>query len=407
MKLSIPAVRRLALSCQGLDGQWPLPPGHEGAAQVIERLGYVQIDTIAVVQRAHHHVFWARQPEYTPHILHELLAHDRRVFEGWTHAASYLPLRDYRYYLPRMCARRAHAQEWLHEHQQLVEGVLDRIRAEGPLGAADFEAPEGFARGAWWSWKPAKQALETLLDGGDLMVAERRNFQRIYDLTERVLPGWVDTTEPSQAEWARFQVRQMAGTLGVVSMREILWRRGDRQALSKAVDELVDSGEMVPIEVDGWPEQPCYALAERLNRAAMPGVQDGALLHILSPFDNLVILRHWLDALFGFKYRIECYTPAAKRQYGYFALPILWGDQFIGQIDTKADRKTQTLIVRQLTFEPPPVDDGRVLPALAQKLWAFAEFNDCVQIVVERVEPPSIAPALERALSQYGIHRSE
>ncbi|MBN1579929.1 MAG: YcaQ family DNA glycosylase [Anaerolineae bacterium] len=405
MKLSIPAARRLALLCQGLDGQWPLPPGKEGAAQVIERLSYVQIDTISVVQRAHHHVFWTRQPDYTPQLLDDLLTHDRRVFEGWTHAASYIPLRDYRYHLPRMRARRSHAQEWLREHKQLVKEVLDRIRAEGPLGTADFKAPEEFERGTWWSWKPAKEALETLLAVGDLMVAERRNFQRIYDLTERVLPDWVDTEEPIPEEVARFEIRRVLAMLGAASKSEIQWRRGNKKALSEAIDELVDSGEMVAVEIDGQQGPPWYALAERIEQVtdAAAGDQDSASLHILSPFDNLVILRRWTEALYDFRYRIECYTPEAKRQYGYFALPVLWGEQFVARVDTKADRKTQTLIVRQLTFEPQVTGYERLLPVLAGKLWAFAAFNDCQRIVVERVEPTEMTTELVQKLAQNQV----
>ena len=170
--------RKLAIGCQGLDAPWKLPKGKEGVAQVIERLGYVQIDTIAVVQRAHHHTLWSRRWDYTPQMLHELQAQDRRVFEWWGHAASYLPMCDYRYYLPRMraFAERQKTRDWLGQNAQLVGDVVDRIRDEGPLGSSDFSAPEG-KRGSWWDWKPAKRALETLFNTGEMMVTERRNFQ--------------------------------------------------------------------------------------------------------------------------------------------------------------------------------------------------------------------------------------
>ncbi|MBA7698532.1 hypothetical protein ES703_107210 [subsurface metagenome] len=191
-KISSALARRLPLHSQLLDGRTKLPKGKEGIAQAIEKLGYVQIDTIAVINRAHHHTLWTRRPDYSPAMLDELQAKDRRVFEYWGHAASYLPMKDYRYYIPRMRAF-PWGDGWIkrmHErHKDVMKDVLERITKEGPLGSADFKAPDGKKRGAWWDWKPAKTALELLMWRGDLMVTERRNFQRIYDLTERVLPG--------------------------------------------------------------------------------------------------------------------------------------------------------------------------------------------------------------------------
>ena len=201
MRISLPKARRLAIHAQGLGGRWKLPKGKEGAAQAVERLGYVQVDTIAVVQRAHHHTLWARCPDYTPAMLGELQAKDRRVFEYWANAASYVPMADYRYYVPRMRAAATRHSAWYlsDEGRKLRDHVRDRIRAEGPLGSADFKAPEGRKRGSWWDWKPAKQALEWLFDMGELMVTQRRHFHRIYDLTERVLPSCIDTAPPSPA----------------------------------------------------------------------------------------------------------------------------------------------------------------------------------------------------------------
>ncbi len=362
----------------------------------------MQIDAISVVERAHHHTLWVRRPDYEPRMLDDLLTRDRRVFEGWIHAASYLPLCNYRYYLSRMHARRSHARQWFEQNEQLVEAVLDRIRAKGPLGTKDFKAPDGWKRGMWWSWKPAKEALEMLLSVGDLMVSRRDKFQRIYDLRERVLPDWVDTTEPTPDEVLRFRIRRSLAALGVASTNEIQWRQGISRTISEALAELADAGEVVPVKVDGWQGKPCYALAETLERVVeQTGVTLGKeLLHILSPFDNLVICRPWLEKLFGFEYRIECFVPAAKRRYGYFALPILWGERFVGRVDSKADRKRSTFIVRQLTFEPQVVDYDALLPILAQKLWAFAVFNNCERIVVENVDPRRVKTNLERELEK-------
>lgn len=399
MRISPSTARCLAIRCQGLDGHWQLPEGKKGVAQVIERLGYVQIDTIAVVQRAHHHTLWSRRPDYDPQMLHELQAQDRRVFEYWTHAASYVPIRDYRYYLPKMraFAERPRTRRWLEGNEQLVASVLDRIRAEGPLGSADFEAPEGFVRGTWWSWKPAKRALETLFSMGELMVTERRNFQRLYDLTERVLPPETNTTEPDRDEVGRFLVRRALGGLGVAPVGEVRWGRGNREAISEAIRELEDAGEVAALEIEGTDGEPHYALTKTLEGATRRP-ESQARLHILSPFDNLVIWRRWLKRVFGFEYSLECYLPAAKRRYGYFSLPILWGDRFVGRLDPKADRKKKTLLVRGVIFEPDLKDYDNLLPALADKLRALAAFNGCDRVVIERTEPEKARAPLVREL---------
>ncbi|MFC1716806.1 winged helix-turn-helix domain-containing protein [Candidatus Poribacteria bacterium] len=372
--------RKLATRCQGLDAPWKLPKGKEGIAQVIERLGYVQIDTISVVQRAHHHTLWSRRSDYTPQMLHELQAQDRRVFEWWGHAASYLPMCDYRYYLPRMraAAERQKTRDWLGQNAQLVKGVVDRIRDEGPLGSSDFSAPEG-KRGSWWDWKPAKRVLETLFNTGEMMVTERRNFQRIYDLTERVLPAGTDTTEPGQDEIARFVIHRVLarGFTSVDAMRHT-------DGVSEAMEELVDSGEVVPVEIRGLDDEQYYALTRNVEEASK---RSRRRIHILSPFDNLVIDRRRLRELFGFDYRLECYLPAAKRRHGYFCLPVLWGREFVGRLDSKADRKKKTFIVRKMVFEPGLKDYERLLPELAERLHEFATFNGCERIVVEEIAP--------------------
>jgi uncharacterized protein YcaQ len=392
MKISLSTARKLAIRCQGLDGRWNLPKGKEGIAQVIERLGYVQIDTIAVVQRAHHHTLWSRRPDYTPQMLHQLLAQDRRVFEYWAHAASYVPICDYRYYLPRMraFAERPRTREWLEQNAELTKDVTDRIREEGPLGSADFSAPEG-KRGSWWDWKPAKRALETLFSMGELMITERRNFQRIYDLTERVLPAGIDTAEPDDSEMARFVIRRALSGSGFASMEG----RYNPKAVPEIIQKLVDSGKVIQVEIEGLDGEAHYALTKNIEEATK---RSRKRLHILSPFDSLVINRRRLKELFGFEYKLECYFPAAKRRYGYFCLPILWGEQFVGRLDSKADRKQKTLIIRNIAFEPDFKDYDRLMPALAKKLHAFATFNGCDHIVVEQAVPGKAKLLLQRGL---------
>ncbi len=397
MKLSLSTARRIALHRQGLDGSWSLSPGKEGVAQAIERLGYVQIDTIHVVERAHHHVLWSRCPDYHPRMLHELLAEDRRVFEWWTHAASYIPISDFRYYAPRMGERAINPRQraWMEEHQEVMARVLSRIREEGPLGAADFKAPEGFNGGSWWSgWKPAKRALEIYFNLGTLMVHARDSFQRLYDLRERVIPEGAARPTPSKAATQDFIVRQAVGSLGVVPERQVAWWRSAR-AGKAALARAVEAGLITPVELEGYEAETWYAWTAALEQDDDDSPRS---LHILSPFDNLIIRRPLMEKLFGWDYRLECYLPAEKRTYGYFALPILWGNRFIGRVDTKADRKSHTLIVRQLTFEPDFAAYDQVLPLLADRLRDFARFNACDAFVVEQVDPPRLIQPLTKAL---------
>ena len=231
--LSKAHARRLFLRAQGLAGHQPALHGAKGTAQVIEGLGYVQIDTISVVERAHNHTLWSRQPDYAPEYLNRLFAHERRVMEYWYPAASYIPIANYRFCLPMMqsAARHPSRRRWMEEHAQLVTEVLDRIRDHGPLTSADFDAPKGFERTGWWSWKPAKRALEHLYSMGQLMVIERRGFQRVYDLAERFLPAEIDRSCPSDETLARFLARQALDTLGVAGERNTRWRGRYRELL--------------------------------------------------------------------------------------------------------------------------------------------------------------------------------
>jgi len=399
LEISVSLARRIALQSQGLDGQWPLAEGKAGVAQAIQRLGYVQIDTIAVVRRAHHHVLWSRRPDYEEHMLDELLARDRGVFEWWASAASYLPYTDYRYYLPAMrrYAANPRTRHWLEQNAELVQGVRDRIQAEGPLGSADFQAPVGFRRGGWWSRKPAKQALEVLFSMGELMVSERRGFQRIYDLRERVLPPDTDTREPDEEEMQRFAVRRVLGGLGVASLRELSW--GGTKGTLETVRNMMDTGEVA--QFDGLGSEAHYALAAATQHLADQAPRPDRL-HILSPFDNLVIRRRWLQRLFGFDFSLECYVPAANRRFGYFALPVLWGDEFAGRADCKADHDQRTLIVRRLAFEHAVPDPDRLLPALASRLHEFAVFNECDAVRLEATDPDALRTPLARELEARG-----
>jgi uncharacterized protein YcaQ len=404
--ISIEEARGLALHRQLLGTEPGLPEGKEGAAQAVEQLGYVQIDSIAVIRRAHHHVLWNRCRDYSTEMLHELRSVDRRVFEYWGHAASFLPMSDYRYYLPRMRSYRQPRNKWqrdrFEQHGHLMAPVLERIRAEGPLGSKDFEPPPGVERGTWWDWKPAKIALEMLFDRGELMITERRNFQRIYDLTERVLPSSVDTRYPENDELGRFLVRRALSAYGVAQENEISRHipAADRRVIGKSLADLVEAREVVKVAIENDSSAQYYALADEIDNSRQRQAMNRRLL-LLSPFDNLVIQRERLLRLFGFDYTLECYVPAAKRRYGYFVLPIFWGDSAIGRLDAKADRESETLIVHAIHFEPEYEGSEESLEALAGALAGFMRFNECTRFSLGTVTPPALASPVQRFLENH------
>jgi uncharacterized protein YcaQ len=400
--ISSKLARRMVLHSQMLDGRTDVKEGKEGIAQTVERLGYVQIDTISVIERAHHHTLWTRVPGYKQKHLHEALAKERTLFEYWGHAASYLPMGDYRFYIPMMRGfldpKEAWFKGWGEKYGSYLEPVKKRIREEGPLAARDFENPGDRGKGPWWDWKPAKAALELLFWRGELMIRERQGFERVYDLTERVLPAGVDTRMPDPGELGRFIIRRALGALGVASEREIrdYIRIGDKETVTRALKEMLAAGEIVPLNIEGQNGM-AHALASVLEetscfRAAAPRV------YLLSPFDNLVISRYRLKQRFGFDYCLECYIPKHKRNHGYFVLPILFGENIVGRLDPKADRPNRKLIVRQLVLESGFDDLERLVPELKRTLRNFARFNGCKKVVLEKIEPGRIAASLKKAL---------
>lgn len=401
MQISLEQARHAAINAQLLGNKNNLAKGKEGVYQVIEKLGYIQIDTISVIERAHHHTIWTRRPDYKPEFLDKLQAKDKKIFEYWGHAASYLPLSDYRYYLQRMRSFQDPQGKWMKEMSDkcshLMAPVLNRIHNEGALGAKDFETLQDAKKGSWWDWRPTKMALEMLFGRGDLMVKERKGFQKIYDLPGRVLPTEIDTTFPSDEESGRFFVSRALAAYGIASQRDIQnhIHTVDKKAIHSALKKMLKSGEVTAIAIETLDKKEYFALSTNIDNF---NTQDkpGAHLHILSPFDNMVILRDRIKELFGFDYTLECYVPPAKRKYGYFSLPILWSDKFIARMDSKADRGNKMFIVRNLFFEPDFKDYDAVLPALYTKLNAFVEFNRCRGITIEKTEPAKLKKILAR-----------
>lgn len=365
IELPLKSAQRLMVASQKLTGP-ALEP-----VQIIEHLGYVQIDTISVVERAHHHVFWSRNPKYNPADLANLIA-SREVFEFWSHAASYLPMKDYRYSLPLKKEFQKRESSWYPKDLKMMKQVLTRIRKEGPLRSKDFEMTKK-GKSGWWDWKPAKKALERLFLDGKLEITRREGFQKVYDLPENVIPSTVDTTLPSETDYARYLIQRTLQHHGLATTNEMAYMRKSRTKTTvlTTLNEMVAAGEICKVSVEGV-DEPYFALKESLEN--IPKV--GPKIHILSPFDNLIIQRKKLITFFDFDYKIECYVPAPKRKYGYFSLPVLQGSRFVARIDCKADRTNHKLMIQSIHYEK-NVDQTLLKKKMESKLLAFAKFNGC------------------------------
>ncbi len=378
VEISPREARRLAVISQGLHATNPFGTGKQAVQRCIEHLGYVQIDTISVINRSHHHTVWTRVPSYAEQHL-DALQKEGRILEYWAHAAAYLPMQDYRFCLPYMHAVASGQQHWRKPDTRAMQAVLHRIRAEGPLKAKDFDAPETRSTQWGWNWKPAKIALEQLFIEGKLIASHREGFQKVYDLPERVLPPGIDTRMPTDAEFQHHLVRTAIRAHGLVAEPEISYlRKGMKPGVKARLREMVEAGDVLQLNVAGQ-TQPYYTSAAALETLAARRVATN--VHLLSPFDNAVIQRRRIQQLFGSHYQIECFVPAARRQFGYYCLPILYGADIVGRLDPKADQRAGEFIVRALYLEQPVRDEADFARKLAGKLRDVAAFNRCERIV--------------------------
>ena len=370
LTLSNKEARHLMLSNQGLIGN-SFGNKKEGTLKAIEHLGYVQIDTISVVERAHHHTIWVRVNDYKKSYLDELIEKDKTVFEYWSHAAAFLPMRDYRFSLYRKNLIATGKLKW-YFNKKATRFVYDRIVAEGPLQSKDFE--EKKKKTGWWDWKESKRALEQLFMEGKLMVAKRQGFQKVYDLTERVLPKGVNDKLPTPKEYAEYLITKTIRANGLAAKSEIGYLRSHAKPLvAKAIAEMEEAGILIPLKIKGVCDEILYTTQQSLDLAENAKAKNAVT--ILSPFDNCVIQRGRLKTIFDFDYTIECYVPGPKRKYGYFCLPVLYKDTFVGRIDCKAERSEKTLYVKNIFYEKKA--DAKLKAELIKALNNFADFNGC------------------------------
>jgi len=406
-------LRTVALYAQGLHtangDSTALSNTRTDILDIVNRIGCIQIDTLHMVRRSQYLVLWSRLGTYDPADFDALTSPaDRRLFEGWQHAASIIPLSEYRYQLPRQRKMRESPNAWYDRmfaeisQNDFVPQVLERVRQEGALKVSNFES-DGHKGGTWWNWRPAKVALELLYNYGELMISDRVKFQRVYDLTERVLPASADTTEPTVEERDRFWVERGIRALGVCLPRhggDYTWMKVTSSR--PVVESLAKDGILVPVTGELWNGETVQLVIHRDNLPLLQQAADGKLTAgrttFLSPFDNLFWAIHRDEQFWGFKKSLECYLPASKRTYGYFCLPILHKDRLIGRFDPKLERKEGLLRLKALYIEPGIKPDEELVHAVASTMHDFMAFHQAKELVIERSEPVMFGRKLLKAL---------
>ena len=381
--IRLATARRIALAAQGFNDAPPAAGvDRRHLRRVVSRTLLLQVDSVNVFERAHYLPAFSRLGSYPKAVLDDMAFRHRELFEYWGHEASLLPVALHPLLRWRMARAEALEEGWggplrvMRERPEFVASVLQRVRDEGPVSAGELR--EGSRRGgSWWSWDEAKIALEYLFWSGQVSTASRRSFERLYDVTERVIPSAVlDLPTPTRAEAQRELVRLSAQAHGVATekdLRDYFRLRVDEAAL--AIRSLVEEGALLPVEVKEW-RQPAYLSA---GAVAPRKVRRSALL---SPFDPLVWERARTSRLFGFDYRIEIYVPAPKRVFGYYVLPFLHDEAICARVDLKADRKAGVLRVLASWLEPGH-DPGEVATALAGELRRAADWHGLGEVCVE------------------------
>ncbi len=348
--LSPARARDIWLRAQRLHVAAPFGEGPAAVRMAAEHLGYIQIDTINVIERAHHHILYSRIPAYTRADLALAQSAEKSVFEYWTHALAYVPTGAYRMYVSAMDRFRARpSPSFAGLDQDDYAALLQRIRAEGPLSIRDIDEALVEKTHPWGSRKPSRRALRYGFFTGDLTVSKRTGMVKSYELSDRHF-GWRRRPRPvDDAQSAEYFLRRALLSQGMVSVDSICYGNGESKApIRLAIESAVKRKRLVPVHIEGSPKaqhwiEPVW-LEMKPDPAAAP------MVHILSPFDPLVIQRKRLQHFFGYEHRFEAYVPANKRQLGYFALPVLAGDEIVAAIDLKMDRPSGQLLVRQWTW---------------------------------------------------------
>ena len=356
--------------------------------KVIDQLGCIQIDTINVIERAQYMTLWSRIGNYEKSYLDSLAYEDRQLFEHIAHAASYIPFKDYRYFIEGMNIRKptieARFRKRTKQDPEIIQQVLKRIENEGPLSSTDFEGPKN--RGGWWNWKPAKIALELLYGAGILLIDRRTNFQKYYDLAENVIPQNIDTSEPSEDERVRFFTLKTLSCLGLTKPAEIRQYYQHHSVklgritkqLQSLLDELCREGLVQKYEVEGE-KVPYYCLVSNSDLLSNDDF-DSESVDLFVYFDNFMWIRERIRTLFGFQPKLEVYLPKPERKFGYYHLPILYGDNLVGRLEPKLDRVNSEIIIRSIWYETGFKPDENFENAFSQRLESFKKFHGAQEI---------------------------
>ena len=412
------AVRALALHTQGL-----ADPMRRGARpdindvySAVERVGWVQIDTLQVVRRAQYLTLWSRLGTYDPDHLDTLLFDDgstspdnnRRLFEYWTHAACIIPLTQYPNVMPMMRRHKSGGAGWRRtwaqdpENSKLLESIFAEIQVNGPSRPSDFRT-ERKQSGTWWNWDAAKVALEHLYNVGDLTISNRVNFQRIYDVRDRVLPDWVDRTEPTEHEALSHLLEISMKAFGVCAPVQV----GDyfhmkRTESKPIIESLISDGVFVPVRATLSDRAEHDLLVHRDNLPLLDRAADGDLeprrTTFLSPFDSLFWAKDRDASFWNFNQVLECYKREPDRIWGYFCLPILDRDRLVGRFDPKLERRTGVLRLKTLYLEPGVRPSNRLASSVARAMRDFMRFHEATDLVIEHSDPPEFGDRLMAAM---------
>ncbi|QLY26588.1 winged helix-turn-helix domain-containing protein [Bdellovibrio sp. KM01] len=344
-------VRALWLQSQGLHEARPFGSGPKAVVKAIKHLGYVQIDTIHVIERSHHHILYSRIPDYKRSYLHLAQTKDKTVFEYWTHALAYIATDDFKYFIRDMKRRKENPSSWYKDVTAAdVKKVLGTVKKQGAISIRDVNDEELVEKDhPWASKKPSKRHLQCAFNGGDLVIAERIGMLKKYELTDRHF-GWAKRPKAAtQAEVFDYHIDRALQSQGVVSLESIAYmqKAAFKKEISKRIEARVRKRLLSPLEITGAEKVQFWIDPEHLD-SEIPEAND--LTHILSPFDPLVIQRKRFNMFFGYDHRFEAYLPKAKRKYGYFTLPVIIGDQAVAVLDLKTDRQNQELLIQQWSW---------------------------------------------------------
>jgi len=352
---------------------------------VIRRIGFVQVDSINTVERAHHMILFSRRQSYQPKALKHLLERDRTMWEHWTHDASILPIETFPYWKHRFTrdADRLHAnwRRWFRDgYEAQFDTILQRIADHGPVTSSDVGEGEARGKGGWWDWHPSKTALEWLWRTGQLAITRRDGFQKVYDLTERVIPAGLRNEEPdfpAKVDWA---CNTALDQLGFATPAELqaYWNAIPKEAVGPWVKSALARGEVIEALLEGADGSPRKVLTRPATVTETPEIT--SRLRILSPFDPALRDRARAEHLFGFFYRIEVFVPEPKRRWGYYVFPVLEGDRLVGRIDAKAFKQESILRIKAFWPEAGVKLTKARMSKLEAELNRLARFSSCDQV---------------------------